>query len=91
MGVSLFSFLFATRELAADSFIQNHSINDNAALGRITSVPGVDAETLETCPMLVQGLGEEDFKAVRVAAGDSVSLAISDNGELRCWGSFRVS
>lgn len=41
--------------------------------------------------MLVQGLQEEDFKAVRVAAGDSVSLAISDNGELRCWGSFRVS
>ncbi|ORY73861.1 regulator of chromosome condensation 1/beta-lactamase-inhibitor protein II [Leucosporidium creatinivorum] len=66
-------------------------INDNAALGRITSIPGVDAETLETCPMLVQGLGEEDFKAVRVAAGDSVSLAVSDNGELRCWGSFRHS
>lgn len=41
--------------------------------------------------MLVQGLEEEDFRAVRVAAGDSVSLALSDNGELRCWGSFRVS
>ena len=64
------------------------SINDNAALGRVTAVPGVEAEELETQPMLVEGL--EDFNAVRVAAGDSVSLAISDNGELRCWGSFRV-
>lgn len=41
--------------------------------------------------MVVEGLEDEDFKAVRVAAGDSVSLALSDNGELRCWGSFRVS
>lgn len=41
--------------------------------------------------MLVQGLQDEDFKAIRVAAGDSVSLAISDRGELRAWGSFRVS
>lgn len=40
--------------------------------------------------MLVEGLEQEDFNAVRVAAADSVSLAISDNGELRCWGSFRV-
>lgn len=40
--------------------------------------------------MLVDGLQEEGFKAVRVAAGDSVSLAISDKGEVRCWGSFRV-
>lgn len=40
--------------------------------------------------MLVEGLQEENFKAVRIAAGDSVSLAISDLGEVRCWGSFRV-
>lgn len=66
------------------------SINDNAALGRKTDVPGVESEELETQPMLVEGLVEEGFKAVRVAAGDSVSLAISDQGELRCWGSFRV-
>ena len=46
---------------------------------------------LETQPMLVEGLQDEGFKAVSVAAGDSVSLAISDLGELRAWGSFRVS
>ncbi|KAL8280155.1 hypothetical protein RQP46_007485 [Phenoliferia psychrophenolica] len=66
-------------------------INDNAALGRNTDVPGVESEELETQPMLVEGLQEEGFKAVRVAAGDSVSLAISDLGEVRCWGSFRAS
>ena len=38
--------------------------------------------------MLVQGL--EDFKAVRIAAGDGVSMAISDKGEVRSWGCFRV-
>lgn len=48
------------------------------------------SEVLETQPMLVDGLGAEGFKAVRVAAGDSVSLALSDLGEVRCWGSFRV-
>ncbi|KAK4700239.1 regulator of chromosome condensation, partial [Phenoliferia sp. Uapishka_3] len=73
-------------------------INDNAALGRNTAEipetetsPKVESEELETSPMLVEGLQEEGFKAVRIAAGDSVSLAISDLGEVRCWGSFRAS
>jgi regulator of chromosome condensation len=34
---------------------------------------------------------EESFRAVRVAASDSASLALSDKGEVRVWGSFRVS
>ena len=33
----------------------------------------------------------ERFRATRVAAGDSVSVALSDQGEVRVWGSFRVS
>lgn len=33
----------------------------------------------------------EKFRATRVAAGDSVSVALSDQGEVRVWGSFRVS
>ncbi|KAK4049827.1 hypothetical protein OIV83_003883 [Microbotryomycetes sp. JL201] len=73
-----------------DGKVWSWGINDNAALGRVTAIPGVEAETLETKPMLVEGL-PEDFKAVRVAAGDSVSLALSERGELRCWGSFRNS
>ncbi|GAA5918762.1 hypothetical protein JCM1841_006285 [Sporobolomyces salmonicolor] len=69
-------------------------INDNAALGRVTTIPDVEAEELETNPMMVEGLSsdqEDPFKAVRVAAGDSVSLAISEEGEVRAWGSFRAS
>lgn len=33
----------------------------------------------------------DKFRATRVAAGDSVSVALSDQGEVRVWGSFRVS
>lgn len=33
----------------------------------------------------------ERFRATRVAAGDSISVALSDQGEVRVWGSFRVS
>lgn len=40
--------------------------------------------------MIVQKLVDEKFRAVHVAAGDSVSVAISDVGQLRAWGSFRV-
>ena len=58
------------------------------SLGRVTADTGVEAEELETVPMKVDGL--EDFRAVRIAAGDYISLAISDEGELRAWGSFNV-
>ncbi|GAA5957827.1 hypothetical protein JCM3765_003780 [Sporobolomyces pararoseus] len=68
-------------------------INDNAALGRKTNIPGIESEELEANPGKVEGLTletePEEFKAVRVAAGDSVSLAISEKGELKAWGSFR--
>lgn len=33
----------------------------------------------------------EIFRATRVAAGDSVSAALNERGEVRVWGSFRVS
>ncbi|GAA6025477.1 hypothetical protein JCM11491_000545 [Sporobolomyces phaffii] len=67
-------------------------INDNAALGRVTSKPGIESEELEANLYPVEGLtgpNEEEFKAVRVAAGDSVSLAVSQQGEVKAWGSFR--
>ncbi|GAA5886774.1 hypothetical protein JCM16303_003309 [Sporobolomyces ruberrimus] len=67
-------------------------INDNAALGRQTSKPDIEAEELESNLYPVEGLtgpNEEEFKAVRVAAGDSVSLAVSREGEVKAWGSFR--
>ena len=72
-------------------------INDNASLGRATTnvldplnVGGfIEQEALETQPLPVQGL--QDFRAIQVVCGDSVSVALSDKGELRAWGSFRSS
>ncbi|KAG8949789.1 hypothetical protein FRC04_008329 [Tulasnella sp. 424] len=73
-------------------------VNDGAALGRKTS--GVinpetgqpfENEDLETVPQVIQKLVDDKYRAVFVAAGDSVSLAISELGELKVWGSYRSS
>ncbi|ODN74877.1 hypothetical protein L202_07179 [Cryptococcus amylolentus CBS 6039] len=77
--------------------VRSWGINDNAALGRVTvDVPdpsdpskAIENEELETYPFVVETLEKEGFRAVQVAAGDSISVAISDKGELRAWGSFR--
>lgn len=74
-------------------------VNDDAALGRVTkdvpdpNNPGsfIDVDTITSYPYPLQSLVDDNFRAVRVAAGDSVSAAISSDGELRVWGSFRVS
>jgi regulator of chromosome condensation len=41
--------------------------------------------------MLVSGLQEEEFRAVKAAAGDSISVVVGEEGDVRAWGSFRVS
>ena len=41
--------------------------------------------------MVLQTLVDEKFRAVDVSAGDSVSVALGHEGDLRSWGSFRVS
>ncbi|KAL7422402.1 hypothetical protein Q5752_003048 [Cryptotrichosporon argae] len=77
--------------------VRSWGINDNAALGRETAnvpdpaKPGstLPAEDFETWPLVVPSLAHAGFRAVKVAAGDSVSVALSDKGELRAWGSFR--
>lgn len=79
--------------------VRSWGINDNAALGRITTDvpdpknPGqmIPNEDLESYPYVVETLEQEGFRVVQVAAGDSISVAISEKGELRAWGSFRVS
>lgn len=79
--------------LAVDSEgkVWSWGINDSGSLGRITVLPDsdIEAEELETKPMLVEGLDKDEFRAVAVAAGDGCSVALSDKGELRGWGSFR--
>lgn len=72
--------------------IWSWGIGDNGVLGRVVNDPSKGTtEELETTPHPITVLTDENFRAVRVAAGDSISLAISDQGELRAWGSFRVS
>ena len=79
--------------------VRTWGINDNACLGRVTANvpdpenPGsvIENEVLETVPHVLDSLVKEDFRTVSVAAGDSVSVAVSDKGEIRAWGSFRVS
>lgn len=74
-------------------------VNDDAALGRVTKdVPDPDnpgkfihIDELTAVPYPLQSLVDEGFRAVRIAAGDSISAAISDDGELRVWGSFRAA
>ena len=41
-------------------------------------------------PVPIHSLIEEEFRAVKIVAGDSFSAAISDKGELRAWGAFSV-
>ncbi|KIL70231.1 hypothetical protein M378DRAFT_96652 [Amanita muscaria Koide BX008] len=73
--------------------------NDNAALGRATENipdpenPGKfqDVDLLTTIPHPIKSLVDENFRAVQVTAGDSISAAVSSEGELRVWGSFRVN
>ena len=79
--------------------VRSWGINDGAALGRITATnpdpnnPGrfLPNDEFESWPFVVEELKKEGFRAVKVAAGDSVSVAVSDKGDVRAWGSFRVS
>lgn len=90
---------FSSFKILTPCKIWSCGVNDDAALGRITKDvpdpenPGsfIDADTLTATPHPIQTLVDEKFRAVRIATGDSISAAVSDNGELRVWGSFRVS
>ncbi|KAL0573115.1 hypothetical protein V5O48_008837 [Marasmius crinis-equi] len=74
-------------------------LNDDAALGRITHQvpdpenPGsfLDIDQLTAVPHPLQSLLDENFRAVQVATGDSICAAVSEQGDLRVWGSFRVN
>lgn len=78
--------------------VWSFGVNDEGALGRVTSqVPNpekegefLDVDELTAVPQPVKTLEDENFRAVKIIAGDNISAAISDAGELRVWGSFRV-
>jgi regulator of chromosome condensation len=47
-------------------------------------------DDLTSYPHPIQSLVEEGFRAVKAVAGDSICGVISDKGDLRVWGTFRV-
>ncbi|TFK43674.1 regulator of chromosome condensation 1/beta-lactamase-inhibitor protein II [Crucibulum laeve] len=73
-------------------------VNDDAALGRTTknvpdpNNPGgfLTEDDLLPVPYPLQSLIDEKFRAVKAVSGDSICAAVSSEGELRVWGSFRA-
>lgn len=70
-------------ELMGASWAQVYSFgcNDEGALGRDTSVEGSE---------MVPGKVELQEKVVQVSAGDSHTAALTEDGRVFLWGSFRV-
>lgn len=50
----------------------------------------LSVDELTSIPHPLQTLVDVGFRAVKVVAGDSICAAVSDQGEMRVWGSFRV-
>lgn len=62
--------------------IYTFGCNDEGALGRDTSEEGSE---------MVPGKVELAEKVVQVSAGDSHTAALTEDGSVFIWGSFRVS
>ncbi|KAJ6570917.1 RCC1/BLIP-II [Mycena vulgaris] len=69
--------------LDSNGKIWSFGLNDSLALGRVTKPPDGKPDNV---PELVPGL--EGFRATAIAASDNLSVAISETGELRAWGTF---
>ena len=84
-------------ELGVCVQVWSWGVNDDSALGRQTEgvkdADGnpIDMEELAATPHVVDALVAQKFRAVQVVAGDCTGVALSDRGELRIWGTFRVS
>lgn len=87
--------------LTRDGRILTWGVNDNKALGRDTDweeppegLPkGMsDLNPLEStpAPVLLDSLGPEPLCIVQVAASASATFALTDDGRVLGWGSFRV-
>lgn len=89
--------------LTHEGKVYSWGVNDQYALGRETKVAPREKNTdssdseeddeplnaLESTPMLVEGFPGGTV-ITRIAAGDSVSIAVTDQGRVFAWGTFRV-
>ncbi|RPB20741.1 RCC1/BLIP-II [Terfezia boudieri ATCC MYA-4762] len=90
--------------LTKDGKVYSWGVNDQGALGRETKweAPIKDADASdsededldinpkESTPGLVEGF-PDGINIVQVAAGDSISVAVTDEGFVYAWGTFRCS
>jgi regulator of chromosome condensation len=53
----------------------------------------VDVETgaPDWQPVVIRHLSEAGFRAVKISAGNDISVALSEEGEVRMWGTFKVA
>lgn len=90
--------------LTHEGKVYSWGVNDQYALGRESKVAAREKNAdnsddseeddeplnpLESTPMPVEGFPEGTVIA-RIAAGDSVSVAVTDQGRVYAWGTFRV-
>lgn len=82
--------------------VYSWGVNDQYALGRETKVEAREKNVdesdsddeeplneLESTPMLIDSFPEGTV-ITRIAAGDSISVAVTDTGKVWSWGTFRV-
>ena len=77
-------FLLSLLSLSLSSQVFTWGCNDEGALGR-----KIEGEGGEYTPGTVEKMGH--VKIVQVSAGDSHTAALANNGNVYCWGVFRVS
>ena len=77
-------FLLSLLSLSLSSQVFTWGCNDEGALGR-----KIEGEGGEYTPGIVEKMGH--VKLVQVSAGDSHTAALANNGNVYCWGVFRVS
>ena len=89
--------------LTHDNKILTWGVNDNGALGRVTKGKGMvanneddpDDSGLNPSESTPTAIPSDSFPEgtvfVQVAAGDSISVALTDEGLVYGWGTFRVS
>ncbi|KAF8314935.1 RCC1/BLIP-II [Clavulina sp. PMI_390] len=83
--------------ISSDGRLWSWGVNDEGALGReVVNVPNpekpgefLDREELESWPTVVSTLEEKKFRPVFVGVGDSLTIAVNEEGHAMGWGIFR--